>query len=356
MSAITPSRVASALAASSAVLALAACGGTHARTSAAPSGAPSPSVPAPVRSTAAALPVTWPLTGLPAGASTRAGAAALSVKVDNAPAARPQSGLNRADVVFECLVEGGLSRFLAVYQSQSADLVGPIRSARPVDGALLRALRGGIFAYSGAATGEIAPAKAYSTALLLSNDQDPKPFFRLASRRAPQNVYASTTALRDEAARRGGALPAPPALFTYGAVPPGSAPAGGVTVNLGGQSGASWRWNGSAYLRTENGTPHLLADGQQVSATNVVVLRVSVQHSGIIDAAGNEDPFVLAYGSGAAEFLRNGVDEQGTWSRPTVAAPYRFLTAARQPLTLAPGRTWVELVPVAGSAILLPAP
>lgn len=345
-------RVGARLAVACTIMTLTACGATAARPSATPSMiAPTPT---PTRSAAAAAPVIWPLTGLLAGASARVGAAALSVKVDNAPAARPQSGLNRADVVFECLVEGGLSRLFAVYQSQSADLVGPIRSARPVDGALLRALRGGVFAYSGAARGEIAPAEAYSTAFLLSNDQDPTPFFRLSSRRAPQNVYASTGALRAEAARRAGALPAPPELFTYGTVPVGSTPAGGIEVRIGGQSSATWRWNGSAYLRTENGTPHLLADGQQVSATNVVVLRVSVQHSGIIDAAGNEDPFVLAYGAGAAEFLRGGVVTSGSWSRPTVGAPYRFLTSTGKVATLAPGRTWIELVPLLGSATLLP--
>ena len=141
------------------------------------------------------------------------------------------------------------------------------------------------------------------------------------------------------------ALPAPPKLLTYGTVPVGSAPAGGVEVRIGGQSSATWRWNGSAYLRTENGTPHLLSDGQQISATNIVVLRVSVQHSGIINAAGSEDPFVLAYGGGVTS---------GSWSRPTVGAPYRFVTSTGKVATLAPGRTWIELVPLLGSATLLP--
>jgi hypothetical protein len=351
---LTFSRVGAGVVATCTAVVLTACGGTAERPSTLPSSAPSASEPAPTRS-AASVRLVWPLTGLPAAASARVTAPALSVKIDNAPAARPQSGLDRADLVFECLVEGGLSRFLAVYQSQAADLVGPIRSARPVDGALLRALRGGIFAYSGAARGEIAPAQAYSTAYLLSNDNDPTPFFRLASRRAPQNVYASTNALRAEASRKAGALAAPPALFRYGPVPTGSAPAGGVRVTLGGQSNAAWKWNGSGYLRSEGGVPHLLAGGRQVKATNVVVLRVSVQHSGIIDAAGNEDPFVLAYGRGDAEFLRNGLVEHGSWSRPTVADPFRFLTPGGKPLTLAPGPTWIELVPLSGSAVLLPA-
>jgi hypothetical protein len=303
------------------------------------------------KSAASARPVAhsyrWPLTGQVAFSTPTQ--PALSVKIDNAPAARPQSGLNNADLVFDCLVEGGLSRFLAVYQSQGASELGPIRSARPVDGALLRALNGGIFAYSGAATGEIAPAKAYSTAFLLSNDADGRPFERLTSRSAPQNVYSSTAKLRAEAARQSAHPGLPSPLFTYGPVVVGSPVSRHISVVLGRDASASWVYNGSSYLRSENGTPHLLADGQQVRATNVVVLRVQVTHSGITDAAGNEDPFVLAYGSGAAEFFRNGVVEDGHWSRPSVASPYQFTATRGGALTLSPGLTWIELVPVNGS-------
>jgi hypothetical protein len=289
----------------------------------------------------------WPLTGQVAPRPPTE--TALSVKIDNAPAARPQSGLNQADLVFECLVEGGMSRFLAVYQSHPAAEIGPIRSARPVDGALLRALRGGIFAYSGAADGEIAPAKAYSTSFLLSNDEDSAPFTRLSSRSAPQNVFSSTVRLRAEAARRSAHPRLPGALFSYGAVVAGSPVARRLSVVIGGAASASWAYDGASYLRSENGSRHLLANGQQVRATNVVVLRVQVTHSGIMDAAGNEDPFVLAYGSGAAEFYRNGVVERGRWSRPAVTDGYRFTSAGGKALTLASGNSWVELVPVNGS-------
>ena len=291
--------------------------------------------------------ITWPLTGV---AVTRAPTEpALSVKIDNAPAARPQSGLDHADLVFECLVEGGMSRFLAVYQSHGAAELGPIRSARPVDGALLRALNGGIFAYSGAATGEIAPAKAYSKSFLLSNDDNPAPFYRLGSRLAPENVYSSTAKLRAEAASKSAHPGLPGALFTYGPLVPGSPTSRQLSVVLGNAASASWAYDGASYLRSESGSRHLLADGQQVRATNVVVLRVQVTHSGITDAAGNEDPFVLAYGSGAAEVFRKGVVEHGRWSRPSVASPYQFTSTGGGPLTLAPGPTWIELIPVNGS-------
>jgi hypothetical protein len=288
----------------------------------------------------------WPLTGEAAPKAPTE--PALSVKIDNAPAAHPQSGLNQADLVFECLVEGGMTRFLAVFQSQSAAVVGPIRSARPVDGALLRALNGGIFAYSGAATGEIAPAKAYSTAFLISDDDNPVPFWRTTAS-APGNVYSSTAKLRAEAARKSAHPGLPSALFTYGPVVPGSSSARRVSVVVGRTVSASWVYSGASYLRSENGSPHLLANGQQVRTTNVVVLRVKVTHSGIMDAAGNEDPFVLAYGSGAAEVFRNGVVEHGLWSRPSVTDAYKFTSTAGGALPLSPGPSWIELVPESGS-------
>lgn len=327
-------------------LTLTGCASTHAKTAAVhkplPSATSSPSLsPVPPRR------YFWPLTGLPA--STASTTPALSIKIDNAPGARPQSGLDKADMVFECLVEGGMSRFLAVYHSQAAPLIGPIRSARPVDGALLRALHGGIFAYSGAATGEIAPAKAYSTSYLLSNDYDSVPFHRSQSRSAPSNVYASTASLRAEAGRHSGRLQAPPSLFAYGPASPGASPATGATLRIGAQASAVWRRSGAVYLRWENGTPHLLDNGRQVHARNVVLIHVQVTGSGITDAAGNEDPFVLAYGAGSIEVLRDGVVERGRWSRPTVAAPFQFTSDHGGALTLAPGQTWVELIPTSGS-------
>jgi hypothetical protein len=341
------------LAAGGLVALTAACGGQPAAASAVvrPSASAPPttsSSTAPARPRPAPVAARWPLTGLPRGAGQAVGPA-VSIKVDNVQFARPQAGLNQADVVFEVLVEGGLSRFLAVYNSTPAASVGPIRSARPVDGALLRALHGGIFGYSGAAYGEIAPAKAYSTALLISNDGDPGAFHRDGSRGAPSNVFTSTGTLLDEASRLGGPKGPAPALFGFGPLDAAATPASSAAVHIGAFADAHWAWNGQRWLRSEDGSAHLLTDGSQVSADNVLMLRVQVTHSGIIDAAGNEDPFVLAYGSGSVVLLRGGHQVTGHWSRPSIEAAYRFTDDRGAPLALAPGRTWVELIPPGGS-------
>lgn len=312
--------------------------------------------PTPAATTAAkpAARAPWPLTGLPRPAGPAR--PAVSVKIDNSHQAHPQSGLDKADLVVDTPVEGGLSRLFAVFHSQSSDLVGPIRSARPVDAALLRALYGGIFAYSGAAEGEIAPVRASSAAVLLSRDNDPTPFLILHSRRAPQNVYANTSSLLAAASRRTGftRLRPPPQLFTYGRPAAPAAPASSVTVHLSGVTRAGWAYRGSGYVRSQDGAPDVLAQGQQVRATNVVVLRVSVTGSGIFDAAHNEDPFVHVVGAGVAQVFRDGVVQTGRWSRPTLTSAMTLRTVSGSTMTLHPGSTWVELVPAASGSVSVP--
>jgi hypothetical protein len=299
-----------------------------------------PSVP----STVAA---TFPLTGLATDGSTSASRPALSIKIDNAPPALPQSGLNDADIVTEALVEGGLTRLMATYESHDSPLVGPIRSARPVDADLLRALNGGIFAYSGAATGEIAPVKQRSTAVLLSHDDGARGFRLLPSRRAPSNLFASTADLYAAAGAAGAHQPPPPALFPRATAAPTDAATAVHTcdVPMSGISDASWRWDGTRWVRTQNGKPDVLADGQPVTADNVVVLSVAITGTGIYDAAHNEDPLVIVTGSGAATVLRGGVALNGIWQRASATTPLTVADSAGTAIPLVPGRTWIELQP-----------
>ena len=326
-------------------LALAACGGSGVKPSAAqqsPSASPSASVSPPQP---AARPAVYPLTGLPVRNAAAAHRPALSVKIDNVGPALPQAGLNRADLVADILVEGGLTRLMATFQSQDASLIGPIRSARPVDADLVRQLNGGIFAYSGAAPGEIAPSKAHSNALLIANDYDPQWFWRSSSRAAPHNVFSSTTRLYAAGKASKRKLVAPPQLFTYGPAPVGARAAKGVTLPFSPNTSSAWTWTGSGYVRTQNGRPDVLVDGSRVSTTNIVVLSVTWHPTDIIDDAGNADPYVVVIGSGPALVLRNGVAIAGHWVRPSYRVPMKILDATGHPIPLQPGRTWLELQP-----------
>jgi hypothetical protein len=291
---------------------------------------------------------------VPSANPANLGRPALSIKVDNAPSARPQSGLNQADLVTEELVEGGLTRFLATYQSQDAPAVGPIRSARLVDANLLRELGGGIFAYSGAAAGELAPIRATSGALLLTPDDGDAGFHRDLSRLAPSNVYASTAGLYQGGLARTPALAPPSPLFTFDSRAPAGGSATVATLTFSGSANAAWTWSADtgSYARTENGTPHLLADGQQVSATDVVILSVGLRSTGFVDAAHNPVPEVIVTGSGPCWVLRDGVVEQGSWQRPSAAGALSLVGSDGQPLALRPGRIWLELLPLPGIPVV----
>jgi len=295
-----------------------------------------------------------PLTGLPTTDLSTLARPALSVKIDNAPSARPQAGLDQADLVTEELVEGGLTRFLATFQSQDAAAVGPIRSGRLVDANLLKELGGGIFAYSGAATGELAVIRADSGALLLTPDDGDAGFRRDPSRPAPSNLFTSTAALYRVAASRGPALPPPPEIFTFQSEAPPGVPGTTVAVTFSGAANAVWTWTPATgtYARDENGTPHLLADGRQVAATDVVILGVDVRPSGYVDAAHNPVPEVLVTGSGPCWVLRDGIVEQGRWQRAVPSSPLALTDGAGAPLTLRPGRVWMELLPNPGVPVI----
>ena len=267
------------------------------------------------------------------------------MKIDNVADALPQSGLNNADIVFEELVEGGLTRLFATYQSHDADLVGPIRSARPTDADLLSQLGGGLFAYSGAAPGEIAPVEDHSGATLLSHDAGVSAFYRDNSRRAPHNVFASTTALYEAGVEAGGPTVPPPALFKFGALTTGS-PATDADVPMGHLTTVAWHWNATAanYERDQNGRPDVLDDGNRVIADNVLIMSVGVVGSGVFDVTGVEDPLMVMVGEGACWLLRDGQLIEGRWSRASTSQPTVFRDNSGAELVFHPGRSWVQLV------------
>lgn len=306
---------------------------------------PTPTATTPTPTPSATPVAVYPLTGLPVTSTVRAHRPALSVKIDNISAALPQAGLNQADLVADILVEGGLTRLLATFQSQDVPLIGPIRSARPVDADLVRELGGGIFAYSGAAPGEIAPSKDHSNALLISNDYQPQWFWRSSSRAAPHNVFSSTTRLYGAGEKVHPRLRAAPKLFSYSAKPRGGTAAHAVSLTFSPNSSSAWSWSHGAYLRDQNGRPDVLADGARISTTNIVIMSVTWHSTNIIDDAGNADPYVIVIGSGPAWVMRDGKVIAGRWIRPSYRSPVKLVDGAGHVIRLHPGRTWMELQP-----------
>jgi Protein of unknown function (DUF3048) N-terminal domain/Protein of unknown function (DUF3048) C-terminal domain len=310
-----------------------------ARGAGAPTTAPGGSPPAENR------PTTFPLTGLPATNPALASRPALSIKVENVAAARPQAGLNSADMVTEELVEGGLTRLLVTYHSKDAPQVGPVRSVRPVDGLLLRQLGGGLFGFSGGAAGVLDVVQRTSDATFLSPAQAPGAYRRVSGRPAPHNLFTSTSALYE--AGRSAGEPTPPALFTYADAAPANARS--VTVarlRFSPSSRASWEWrSGEGFVRFQDGTLHRLVDGSPVTTQNVVVMSVTIGRTKFVDVAGNPTPDVDVIGEGTAWVLRDGKLVTGTWRRPAASDPVQVLGTDGEPIPLHTGPTWVELLP-----------
>jgi hypothetical protein len=293
---------------------------------------------------------TWPLTGLPIeGDQLLALRPALIVKIDNSEEARPQVGINQADIVYEERVEG-ITRLAAVFHSTSQAPVGPVRSARSSDIDIVSAYNRPIFAWGGANNGV---AAAVAGAELESRNVDSAAVddkYRDDERPAPHNLFMTST--DDFWADPGTSRSAPP-QFQYrtdgAAANAGAAPTPGVNITYtGGDVSVDYVYDParSGWVRFQNGTPHVDEAGVPVAPANMLIIYTEYGAS----PADPRSPNALTVGSGElTAFLGDGTVVQGTWSRDSAIAPYTLLDTAGQPVLLTPGRTWVSL-PEPGTA------
>jgi hypothetical protein len=300
---------------------------------------------------ASAAPV-MPLTGLPVLDPAFLTRPALSIKIDNEPPARPQSGLDSADVVYEEVVEGGITRFLAVYQSADADPVGPVRSVRQTDADLLAPI-GGLFGYSGGIPAFVADADRTGIVDLSATSDGPA-YYRSPLREEPDNLYTSTAALR--ASTPLGAGP-PPQLFRYGASArldaAGARLVAGVTVSVSPETTLRWQWDPSSgkWLRSTDGVADTDASsGAPVAFTNVVVMLVPYHDTGYVDASGAPSPDADVIGAGDAYVMSRGMVARATWHKAAPESVATYTDSRGAQVRLAPGTTWVVLAPE-GSAV-----
>ncbi|MEY4744035.1 MAG: hypothetical protein RIR34_1374 [Actinomycetota bacterium] len=324
-------------------LLVAGCAQTAALTGGSDAAAPTP--------TQTVAPVVAPLTGVQYAADANpflAGPVVMG-KIDNSPEARPQLGLSKTDVVIDEMVEGGLTRFLAIWHSQMPASFGPIRSVRPMDPDLATAY-GGIIAYSGGQRPFVAAMKA--TGLYNADEtseQGKGTMERVTNRVAPHNLFVKAQNL--QAAHPD--LAAPKQLFTFNT---DAADASGTTAAISGKvvldvkaqfpaATALWTWNGKAWARTQDGKILTDAlDGKQLTAANVVVLRVAVDRS-FRDPRYGFVPKTLLEGTGKGQVFSDGKVLDVTWTKAKATDYPALTTASGEVVKLAPGNTWFELVP-----------
>ena len=277
-----------------------------------------------------------PLTGLPIVDPALAARPAVVVKVSNDPGARPQSGLDSADIVFEAW-GAGPTRFATVFQSKDAPKVGPIRSARTQDVDLVGSFNGAVFACSGGNNGAIAAIRG-SDLLVLTESQGPG-WYLDKNRHRPHATFNDTASLRSNAAPD---RPGPAQQFHYrdaGVSAVGDA-SDGFKLHIEAVR-AEWHFNpaSNSYERSQEGKPHVLADGTRVAFNNVVVLWIAYGHS----PADPRSPDGGTIGNGDAVVFTNGEMIEAKWARSDRLKPIELTDAQGKPVLLTQGTTWFEL-------------
>jgi len=288
----------------------------------------------------------WPLRGGDAPNADATKRRPVVVRVPNDPAARPQAGLGAADLVFEMLVEGGITRYAVVFHSQDAEKVGPIRSARLSDLHYMPMLRG-ILAHVGAqgtVLQRIRDAAKSGRFIDVDQFEHASAFDRVSERAAPQNVYTSTKRIR-EAAKDDAKVDVPPLAF--GTAPGGTAFTSFV-VPYSGTTRVEYTAQSSGFKRAQGGQPTVDdATKQEVTPTNVVVIKTEITEvPGLVeDEHGSLSLEIRSTGTGPAVVLSDGKRFNGTWER-NGDGNYSFKDAGGAAIALRPGLTWIHVVPL----------
>ncbi|MFC7341983.1 DUF3048 domain-containing protein [Saccharopolyspora griseoalba] len=263
----------------------------------------------------------------------------LAVKIDNAPAARPPTGIGAADLIAVEPVEAGISRLIAVFASDVPPVVGPVRSARQTDLAFLPQFGHPTLAFSGAAP-ELLPMIDRAPVHNASQRTLPGAFYR-GPGSAPHNMFVRTGSLPAGA----GWSPKAPLLFgpppATGGVP---SPHQEVSYQRA-RIGFDWSPAEGKWLVSFDGRPHVTADGGRLAPSTVVLQEVPVTQSSISDVAGNVSPYAETVGGGRAVVLRDGLAYNARWDRPAPDLGTTYTTETGDPLRFAPGQVWVVLVP-----------
>lgn len=292
-----------------------------------------------------------PLTGIELGEATVTGPS-MAIKIDNTAASRPQVGIAAADIVFEELVEGGVTRYLAIYQTAVPDEVGPVRSGRPQDAEIIASL-GGLFVFSGVGNNNVREIIAGSGLALVEHDTstrdgDGQFFFRSTRKPAPLNLHIMAAELLENYT----ALAPSVEQYQYVSdVAESSAVVSGVPVSdlsavfsSGVQSEWEWDQVSGTYLKfLSSGAPDNDANGEQISATNVLILSpnyIDIEGLPSAQLAGKSDQAFIATG---------GHLLAGRFTSTSATSPLVFTDLDGNPVFLAPGKTFVLLAPGDGS-------
>lgn len=266
--------------------------------------------------------------------ATGSGEGLIAVKIDNAPAARPQIGLGSARFLFEVPVEGGLTRFLGLF-SPADVLVGPVRSLRPVDVDLIPALSGTAVA-TGGRPFVVSPLEANGVSVV--GFDDTASVLQSLERPRPHNLFVNLSQIE--------VADVPPGL-PEGDLPPPAGSAQEITIPY--SSPVTWTFGDGGYERSADGEtttflPEYGADPVPLVADTVVVMSVGERRAGYTDVNEAEVPDFDVIGSGELVVFSHGQTFEGTWSRGALTEPFTFATRAGEEFGLPTGLVFLHLL------------
>ncbi|MPZ15736.1 MAG: DUF3048 domain-containing protein [Chloroflexi bacterium] len=275
----------------------------------------------------------------------------LAVVIENQALARPQSGLNRADVVYEALVEGGITRFLALYATQDAEVVGPVRSARHYFVYWANEYNAPLvnIGWSPQAGAAINATGIRS----IDETRGSQGFWRTRDRAAPHNAYISTAG-----ARSGLGDQVQAGSFGGLAYKTNQSPYRGTAVDTASVTYGGWNYvvewkyeSGSdEWIRSMERAPHVdAASGEPIRASNVLMQWVdSWPIPGDTEGRLEFDQV----GRGRIIALVDGVAVEGVWSKPSLEDPTQYQDLEGNPIRLNAGPTWIQVLPLDGTLLL----
>ena len=329
------------VAASVAALALSSC------SSPSSDGADKPAAPDASATTATPLVEISPLTGK-ALTKGRPDNPVFVVKIENTAAGAPQYGLDKADLVLEELVEGGLTRLAAFFYSSIPSKVGHVRSLRTSDIGIAGPVRGQIVA-SGGANG--AYNKVENAGITVFSEDAGSPGFSSdPAKYRPYNRLINLKTVAKEA-KRGKVKRSYLPFAKAGAAPRAATgkPAQTATVRFSNSTSTSWKLDGEQWVRT-NGHA---APGKDFKADTMIVVFARVGDAGYTDPAGNPVPETVFEGSGKAQVFHGDQVDTVRWKKPSLEEALTFKAEDGTPYTVDPGKVFIELVPKDAGAVTL---
>lgn len=291
-----------------------------------------------------------PLTGNQVADEAATKRAVTSMMIENSPDARPQSGIKDSGVVFEAIAEGGITRFLVIYQEQQPALIGPVRSVRPYYVDWVAAFDASV----GHIGGSYNALKEVRNGQYRDIDQffNSGAYWRAKDRSAPHNVYTSFEKLNALNSAKGyneskftgftrASVETKKPIKTKKVITPEVA--NQVQVNISGALyNSSYTYNAASktYLRAQAGKPHLDRESGQIAPRVVVVMKVPT-------TKGYEDGYreqMTTIGSGEVHIFQNGTHVQGTWKKDAKKSQIKFIDSTGKEIPLERGQTWLTAI------------